>query len=105
MKTIDIPDKIYLQACGGCDNDPVSNPQGCKNCIVEVEDVTWSTDRIYDDDKVYFSEKAIAAILEKVVDDANNLIRGTRQSSILTTCLDKSKYIPHIIELLKGDTK
>lgn len=105
MKTIDIPDKIYLHTCGGCDNAHERNPNGCKNCTVDVEEVTWSTDGIYDDDKVYFSEKAIATILGKVVDDANNLIRGTRQSAVLTTYLDKSKYIPHIIELLKGDTE
>ena len=53
------PEKIYLQACGDCnDND-------CKNCkFEELEDnVTWCIDKIFDKDVEYtrtdsFIEKA-----------------------------------------------
>ena len=66
---MEAPEKIYLQACGDCnDND-------CENCKFEdLEDnVTWCKDKIFDKDIEYtrtdaFIEKAVEYIITHIPD-------------------------------------
>lgn len=44
------PDKIYLQVCGTCPLEGVE----CERCnFGELEEVTWSTDKVFDKDVAY----------------------------------------------------
>ena len=44
------PDKIYLQVCGDCPLDRV----GCEKCrFVELGEVTWGEEKIFDKDVEY----------------------------------------------------
>lgn len=69
-----------------------------------VGKTTWSEEMV-DGWPVYFSEENVKHIMKQVVEDANSLIGCARRSAVFTTKLDESKYIPHIINLLKGDSK
>lgn len=103
MKT---PGIIYLQTCGDCIPDVWEGGCDCDKCnIDDLDGITWSKDRINDSDAVYFSEEAVRKMLSKVVEDANSLIGCARRSAVFTSKLDASKYIPHIIDLLKGGEK
>ena len=44
------PDKIYLQVCGDCPLDRAE----CEKCrFVELEEITWSEEKIFDKDVEY----------------------------------------------------
>ena len=56
-----VPEKIYLQICGDCnDND-------CENCKFEdlEDDVTWSKDKIFGKDVEYTRTDALIKKAEK----------------------------------------
>jgi hypothetical protein len=72
--------------------------------VICVGKTTWS-DELVDGWPVYFSEENVIHIMKQVVEDANSLIGCARRSAVFTTKLDASKYIPHIINLLKGEEK
>ena len=97
---MEAPEKIYLQACGDCnDND-------CENCKFEdLEDnVTWCKDKIFDKDIEYIRadafvdlEKEIQNVIHNHFFDLNGIaIAGT--SSYAT--VDDMVYIAkHFFEL------
>ena len=53
---MEAPDKIYLQVCGDCPLDRV----GCEKCrFVELGEVTWSEEKIFDKDVEYIRKEAL----------------------------------------------
>lgn len=72
--------------------------------VIYIGKTVWSEEPITDS-YPYFSEQAVKEVMKQVVNDANTLISCARQSAVFTTKLDASKYIPHIINLLKGEEK
>ena len=97
---METPKVIYLQTCGDCAG------LDCATCNFDnLDEVTWCKEKINDSDAVYFSEANVRAVLSKVVEDANSLIGKARQSAVFTTKLDASKYIPHVIDLMKGESQ
>lgn len=59
MKT---PNVIYLQQCGTCkDNE-------CEKCnFDELNEVTWSKDKVFESDTAYFSENAVRKEIEETL--------------------------------------
>ena len=53
------PDIIYLQTCGDCMNWD-NCPEECLECdFNDLDEVTWCKDKIFDSDKLYFSERVL----------------------------------------------
>ena len=67
------PDKIFLQVCCSCDLD-----ETCENCklakLLEGGEVTWSDDRIYENDEEYIRK---AALLKKIDEIISHLSDGS----------------------------
>ena len=67
-----VPDVIYLQPCYGCPEDSEAVCEGCDfNDISKYVDVTWCEERIEENDKVYFSEKAVKDAVIDMLNYAN----------------------------------
>lgn len=62
---MEAPEKIYLQACGDCNDDD------CKNCKFEdLEDnATWCMDKIFDKDIEYTRTEVFIDKAEKWLDE------------------------------------
>ena len=57
------PDIIYLQTCGDCCNHELC-PKECEECnFDDLAEVSWCKDKIFDTDRVYFSEEAVLDLL------------------------------------------
>lgn len=61
------PDKIYLQVCGTCPLEGVE----CERCNFDgLEEVTWSTDKVFDKDVEFIRKEAVLALVDKLYDEA-----------------------------------
>lgn len=85
------PNIIYLQTCGSCCNHELC-PKECEECKFEdVDEVTWSQDRIFDTDRIYFSEDAVKDAVIDMLNSAN---------------IDNfDEAIEYLMNRLKGETK
>ena len=61
------PDIIYLQTCGECRNHELC-PKECEECnFDDLAEVSWCKDKIFDTDRVYFSEKVVRTVLDSCI--------------------------------------
>ena len=91
------PGVIYLQVCGEChDND-------CEKCNFEdIAEVTWSKDRIYVNDVVYFSEESVKQCLKQLIDEMNkDYSFATTGKPLRYVRYDIAKTIDELIGRLK----
>ena len=73
---MEAPDIIYLQTCGDCCNHELC-PKECEECnFDDLAEVSWCKDKIFDTDRVYFSE-------EKVMDLLTTIFHSDRAEEIL----------------------
>ena len=62
------PDEIYLQVCGTCPLEGVE----CERCNFDgLEEVTWSTDKVFDKDVEYIRKNALLEWLNGKVYEHN----------------------------------
>ena len=60
---MEAPDIIYLQTCGDCCNHELC-PKECEECnFDDLAEVSWCKDKIFDTDRMYFSEKVVRTAL------------------------------------------
>ena len=60
------PDKIYLQVCGTCPLECVE----CERCNFDgLEEVTWSTDKVFDKDVEFIRKDALLEWLKSELEN------------------------------------
>ena len=100
-----VNDMIYLQTCGSCECHKV-DPQECVQCEignpVDPGSVTWSQERIFVTDKVYFSEDAVRNLLRDEYKQCAGLIKkATKIDGIVKI----EESVESAIRKLKGGEK
>ena len=74
------PDIIYLQTCGECRNHELC-PKECEECNFDnLAEVSWCKDKIFDTDRVYFSEENLMEWLDKKYAEVRQLCNDTDDS-------------------------
>ena len=75
---METPRRIFLQACGTC--NPSYND--CKECrFAELQDVTWSEDKIFKTDKEYIRKD----IAEQAIKGASSIEDALKRLRRLST--------------------
>ena len=70
------PDKIYLQVCGTCPLEGVE----CERCNFDgLEEVTWSTDKVFDKDVEFIRKDALLEWLQQGFDWIKNPVISVQQ--------------------------